>query len=66
MKKNIKKIACSKNNVEITWYNFFMLVFFVWMITRMLIWNAYKPWNVFFVTIFQFCFVTLKLKQRKV
>jgi len=26
--KNIKKIACLKNNVEITLYNFFMLVVF--------------------------------------
>jgi hypothetical protein len=27
--KNIKKVACLKNNVEITLYNFFMLVVFV-------------------------------------
>ncbi len=26
-------------------------------------WNAHKPWDVFFVTIVQFCFVTLKPKQ---
>ncbi len=25
-----------------------MLGFFVWMITRMLIWNAHKPWDVLF------------------
>jgi hypothetical protein len=51
-----------KHMIKIPYVGFF----FVSIITKMLMWNAFKPWVVFFVTIVQSCFVSLKLKQGKV
>jgi hypothetical protein len=66
-KKN-KKINCMlkqfENHVVKILYVGFLCV---WLITKMLMFKqAFKPWEVFFVTIVLFCFVTWKLKWRKV
>ncbi len=45
MKKNI---ACLKNNVEVTWYKFFMLGF---LSKKDVDVNAHKLWNVIFVIV---------------
>ncbi len=46
MKENIKKIAFSKTIWKLHNINSLCWAFFVWMITKMLMRNAFKPWDV--------------------
>jgi hypothetical protein len=44
----------------------YVMLLCVWLITKMLMFKqAFKPWDVLFVTIVYFSFVTLKLKMKK-
>ncbi len=58
MKENRKKLHVQKSIWKAHDKNSLCWVFFVWIITKMLMWNAFKPWVVFFVTIVQSCFVS--------
>jgi hypothetical protein len=46
MKENIKKIAFSKTIWKFHNINSLCWAFFLWMITKMLMRNAFKPWDV--------------------
>jgi hypothetical protein len=66
MKENIRKLQVQRTMWKSHNINSLCWVFLCVNDNKDVDVNAHKPWDVFFVTIVQFCFVTLKPKQGKV